>query len=159
MPQDKEEDAVKTDIYTTEQDLKEIEKAKTFEELLTVALRIADRLGYPVGMVCGPITSGGIGSQQENVAKIARAIQVLRQEAGEIIFNQLVFEEAMMRIKETPYYRDASHLLETFYRPIFERRKIQTFYFVTGWQSSFGASWEHAEAVRLGINIVYLPEI
>lgn len=147
------------DIYTTKQDLEEIGKAKTFEGLATVALKIIDRLGYPVAMVCGPITTGGTGSQQENVAKIARAIRALREETKEIVFNQLVFEDPMMRIKETPYYRDPSHLLETFYRPIFERGKIQTFYFVTGWQSSFGANWEHAEAVRLGISIVYLPEI
>ncbi|MBI2639904.1 MAG: hypothetical protein HYW90_03405 [Candidatus Sungbacteria bacterium] len=147
------------DIYTTELDLEETKKAETFEELLAVALRIINRLSYPIGMVCGPITSGGTGSQEENVAKLARAIRALREEQGEIIFNQLVFEAAMMRIKETPYYRDALHLLEAFYRPLFEHGKIKTFYFVTGWKSSFGTNWEHEEAVRLGIKIVYLPEI
>lgn len=146
------------DTHTTEVDLEDIRGGQTFEELLVVAKRVIERIPDPAFMVCGPITTGGTGSQMVNVAILASAIAALRAE-GKNVFNQLIFEEAMMRIKETPYYRDGLQLLEIFYRPLFEGGRFRKFYFVPRWQSSFGARWEHKEAERLGIEIVYIPEI
>ena len=146
------------DIHTTERDLEEIRQAETFEELLVVARRIIERVPNPACMVCGPITTGGMGSQRANVKILTTVIDDLRAE-GKNVFNQLIFEAAMMRIKETPYYKGALHLLETFYRPVFRSGRLKKLYFVPAWGSSFGASWEHEEARRLGIEIVYIPEI
>ncbi len=140
--------------YVTQQNLEEIDEASTFEELNDIAFRVLRRMPQPVGMVCGPITTGG-GTVEENLAALAKGIDE-RIQKGKDIFIQLFFEAAMHRIKETSYYRDGNHLLETFYLPLFEAGLIKTLYFLPTWQSSEGASWEHAQALRLGMKIIYL---
>jgi len=48
------------------------------------------------------------------------------------------------------------NILTDFYLPIFEGGYIQDLYFIQGWQSSHGATWEHNQAERLGIKIIYI---
>ena len=140
--------------YVTQQDFEEIGEASTFEWLRDIAFRILGRMRQPVGMVCGPIATGG-GTVEENLAALAKGIDE-RIRDGKNIFIQLFFEAAMHRIMSTPYYRDGNHLLETFYQPLFEAYLIKTLYFLPSWQDSAGATWEHEQALRLNIEIVYL---
>ena len=140
--------------YITLQDFVEIEAAETFEELRDIAFRILRLMPQPVGMVCGPITSGG-GTPEENLAALAKGVDE-QIRGGKNIFSQLFFETAMYWIISTPYYRDGNHLLETFYQPLFEAGLIKTLYFLPTWQSSDGAMWEHEQAIRLGMEVVYL---
>lgn len=147
------EDAL--DRFVTDEDRKEVEKAVTFEELRAVAARILQRMPQPVGMVCGPITTGGTGSVQKNLTILRRAIQALEKE-GQHIFDQTFFETPMFRIKETPYCRGDLHLLETFYLPLFEAGLIKALHFLPAWSSSDGATWEHGAGFRLGLEIKYL---
>lgn len=139
----------------TAEDAAALESAVSFEELRDVALRVIARMPQPVSGVCGPITTGGAGSMEKNLERFEEAIRRL-QESGQRVFNQLPFEAPMQRIKSYPYYKSGNHLLETFYLPIFESGLIRQLYFLPGWESSFGATWEHGQAVRLGIKIVYL---
>jgi len=138
------------------EDSRAIESAHTFEDLLEVALKIIDRLPQPLGMVCGPITTGGLGCSEKNLEVLEKTIENLRKQ-GLTIFSQLPFEMPMFRIKKTTYYKGGSHLLETFYLPIFESGKVKRFYFIKGWESSGGATWENKQAKRIGIAIIYLP--
>ncbi|MFY9461760.1 MAG: DUF4406 domain-containing protein [Candidatus Sungiibacteriota bacterium] len=140
--------------YVTQQDLEEIDEASTFEALRRTAFRILRRMPQPVGMVCGPITTGGV-TVEENLAALAKGIDE-RIRGGKNIFIQLFFEAAMHRIKNTPYYRDGNHLLETFYQPLFKAGLIKTLYFLPNWRSSDGATWEHEQALRLNMEIAYL---
>lgn len=144
------------EAYWTHGDQKDVEKAQTFEELLIVALRIIKRIPYPISMVCGPISTGGCGSIEENLTVFNKAIEALR-EKNITVFSQMPFEEPMLRIiKETPYYKNGEQLLNIFYLPLFESGYVKTLYFIPDWASSFGASWEHEQAKRLGIAVVYL---
>jgi hypothetical protein len=47
-------------------------------------------------------------------------------------------------------------ILEEFYLPLYQSGRIKKFFFVSGWESSFGATWEHDRAKELGIEIHYL---
>lgn len=59
--------------YWTKDDVLKVENATTFERLRDVALKILKGMPRPVGMVSGPITSGGEGS----VKKILLRLQEL----------------------------------------------------------------------------------
>jgi len=141
--------------YVTNEDLVGIDCAVTFEELREIACTILSRMPWPVGIVCGPLTSGGFGSFELNRREMQRAIRKLNDE-DKGVFNQLIFEDAMHRImKNKSYYKGGNHLLETFYLPILERY-IRKMYFLQGWKGSQGATWEHQTGLRLGIEIIYL---
>ncbi|MDO8516430.1 MAG: hypothetical protein Q7S28_04210 [bacterium] len=135
-----------------------LRRAETFEELRDIAFGSIRRMDMPfgVGMVCGPISTGGLNSIKANLAKFKATIDNLSV-AGIPLFSQLPYETAMHRIMQTPYYRkEERHLLDAFYLPIFESRLVRTHYFMPDWATSIGATWEHDQAVRLGIHRVYL---
>jgi len=142
-------------IYWTPFNIFDLNQAKTFEALFSVAHSILLRMPQPVSMVCGPISSGGRGSKEENLKVFKRTIKELSDE-GIMIFSQMPFEEPIWRIQKTDYYKGNYHTLEAFYLPIFESGLVKRFYFIPGWRLSFGASWEHKQAKKLGIEIVFL---
>ncbi len=130
--------------------------AGTFVEMRTVALEILPRHAQPLGMLCGPISSGGEGTIDLNLAIFNRAIPLLRAE-GRILFNQIPFEPQMHRIigADNGYYLGPEQLLEEFYLPIFESGFLRFLIFLPTWPTSVGATWEHSQAERLGIPKVY----
>ncbi len=129
-----------------------LENATSFDELKDVALSVLKRMEGPIFQVCGPMTTGGLGSLELNLEVFRKTIDTLKSQ-GKHVFDQLPFEDHMMRIKES----GKSNLLEAFYLPIFESGMIKKLYFIYGWWNSRGSLWEHAEAKRLGIPRRYLP--
>lgn len=137
-------------------DISDMEKAKRFEDLVPIAMKVIVRIGPPLEMVCGPISSGGTKSVQKNLEILKSHIELLEYR-GIKIFNQWPFEETFWRIlKDKTYFKGGSHLLDAFYLPIFKSGDITTLNFIPNWKSSFGARWEHEQALRLGIEIIYL---
>ena len=141
--------------YFTEKDLHGLTLAGNFRDLSKIALEIIKRMPQPVVQVCGPMTTGGKGTLEENLAVFGETIKTLT-ERGEYVFNQMPFESPMQRMKTEDWYKGGSQILDGFYLPIFESGFIKTLYFIEGWEESVGASWEHEQALRLGIGIVYL---
>jgi len=141
--------------YWTPFNIFDLTQAKTFEDLLSTAQSVLLRMPQPVSMVCGPITSGGRGSREENIKVFKKTIEELSNK-NITIFSQMPFEGPMWRIQKTDYYKGNYHILEAFYLPIFESGLVKRFYFIPGWRLSFGAAWEHRQAKRLGIEIAYL---
>ncbi len=142
--------------YWREEDYEQVENATTYNELRDVAFRVLARAPKPCAEVCGPITTGGLGSIEKNLKRFNEEIRKL-QKTGVEVFDQMPFEESMQRIKklhETKGY--LTNLLYEFYLPIFESGLIRTLYFLPDWKTSSGARWEHEQALRLGIEIVYL---
>lgn len=138
----------------TDDDISTIENAKTFEELRQIALSIVGRLGPPVGFVCGPISAaGGTKSVERNMKIFTSHIELLENKKLKI-FSQLPFEKSLWRILAAG--ENENVLLETLYLPLFNSGMLNVFYFIPGWESSFGAKWEHEQALRLGIEIIYL---
>ncbi|MHB9020041.1 MAG: hypothetical protein ACYC3G_04230 [Minisyncoccota bacterium] len=142
-------------IYWTPFDIFDLMESDTFEALFNVAHSVLLRMPQPVSMVCGPISSGGKGSREKNLIVFKKTIKEL-SDKNITIFSQMPFEEPMWRIQKTSYYKGGCHTLEGFYLPIFESGLVKRFYFIRGWESSLGATWEHTQAKRLGIEIVYL---
>lgn len=148
--------------YWHERDRKEVARARTYAELVPIALRVLSRMPQPVGELCGPISTGGAGSIEANLARFDTAIQRLREE-GIAVFDLMPFEASLHAIraerKKMEAFSGYDHaLLEEFYLPVFESGFVHRFYMLPDWQSSTGASWEHEQALRLGIAVVYLAD-
>ncbi len=141
--------------YWTPFDIFDLRNAETFEALFGIAQSVLFRMPQPIAMVCGPITSGGLGSKEENLKVFKKTIKDL-SDKGIIVFSQMPFEEPIWKIQKTPYYKGGCHTLEGFYLPVFESGLVKNLYFMHGWESSLGATWEHIQAKRLGIGIIYL---
>lgn len=144
--------------YWLPEDLESLGKAQSFSELSKVAMGILKRMPQPVGQVCGPISTGGTGKIEENLKIFDGTISRLIAE-GQTIFDQMPFEEHFFRIINEEWgTRHNNQLLDDFYLPILASGLVKTLYFIPGWESSHGAAWEHDQAQRLGIEIVYLSK-
>lgn len=141
--------------YWTKEDTANLEQAQTFSALFTIALDVLKKMPQPVGQVCGPISTGGTGSVEENLVILSKTIKAL-QSQGKIIFDQVPFQVAMHRIKRSIAAQSNAQLLNGFYLPLFESGLMKTLYFLPNWQTSQGSIWEHEQAKRLGLEIVYL---
>ena len=142
--------------YWTPEDFANLEKAETYKDLHTIAEVIISHMPKPFGQVCGPIATGGLGSIEANLHAFNETIKKLQSEGVEV-FDQIPFEEPMQKIKNHLKPGEyAEGILTDFYQPLFESGNIDAFYFMPNWQTSRGANWEHREAERLGIKIVYL---
>lgn len=144
----------KTRQYWKEEDIKDVGSAKNFKDLYVVAHRIFNHMPDSIGQVCGPIATGGLGSVEANLKKFDETIKKLQSE-GKIIFDQIPFEWPMQDLKKT-VLEGRDSILNDFYLPIFESGKVKTLYFIKGWESSYGATWEHEQAQKIGIDIIYL---
>jgi len=145
-----------TKQYYKEEDWLDIEKAETIKDLYLVAERVISRLPEPRVQVCGPISTGGKGSIDANLETFNEKIKEL-QKNGLNVFDQMPFEEQIGKlvhsIEEKGEY--AETILLDFYLPIFEGNYINELHFLPDWSSSYGANWEHEQAKRLGIKIIY----
>ncbi len=140
-----------------------MKRAETFKELAKVAIRIARRMSSPVGQVCGPITTGGVGTVKGNIRIFKRTIFGL-QKSGKSIADQLPFEKPLWKIMRDfprqwgrPNKKDLQ-LLEEFYGTLFRSGALKILYFMPGWEFSFGACWEYALGNKLGLEIVMLEK-
>lgn len=133
-----------------------LDKASSHKDLFKIAEKILKCMPSPIGQVCGPISTGGAGSIEENLKRFEVAIARL-QNTGLNIFDQMPFEKPMHRIisQKIDGKYDKS-ILDDFYLPIFESGMVKKLYFLPDWESSTGAKWEHEQAKRLGIEIEYL---
>lgn len=131
-----------------------IKSANDHYELRVVAESIIALMDDPIGMVCGPISTGGLGTIEANEQQFIAAINRLVV-LGHNIFDQMVFEPRMKDlIVETEEYD--WRILEHFYEPLFLSGRIRQKFFIPGWQSSTGATWEREQAKKLGITIIDL---
>jgi hypothetical protein len=133
-----------------------LDKAQKYNDLFDIAINFLPRMPQPLVQFCGPISTGGRGSIESNLAELDKAILFFAAK-GIYIFDQIPFEEPMQRIKSS--YESYNHdLLDQFYLPIFESGYIKKFVFLPDWESSVGAKWENEWAKTNGLKIEYLPD-
>ena len=142
--------------------LKRIENASSYKNLLAVAVHVLCAMRNehplkPIAIICGPISTGGKGSRETNLKIFNRAIDKIVSD-GLLVFSQMPFEDDMERIFKSNPELQGLRLLEEFYLPIFELSFIKLMCFLPGWRSSVGATWEHEQAKKLKIPIIYLYE-
>jgi hypothetical protein len=140
-------------------------KVRTFKDLAELAISILARIPGHVEMVSGPISTGGVGSIDGNRKVFERAIEILVNESKVNIFSQMPFEDKMVEFykawhAEHPEEKYCTPILDEFYEPIFSSGKVAVLHFINGWESSFGAKWEHDSCSRWNIMRKYLsPEL
>lgn len=133
--------------------------ANSFYELSNLALNQLRDLGK-VSIVCGPITTGGRGSAEENVKAMKAVIKHL-VERGFVVFDQFPFEGTLWTLKDE-WVKNGGvgycmPILEEFYKPLYASGFIIEAHFLPGWESSFGARWERDLLTDLKIQIVDFP--
>lgn len=128
----------------------QLRQAKTFAEMTPIALDILSQMPPEAVQGCGPITTGGFHCKEKNVFAITSVISHL-QDRGYHVFNQMFFEEHVIRIWKATVDGYPDKLLEDFYCTIFETGMITQMIFLPSWRSSKGSKWEMRQAVRLNI--------
>ena len=140
----------------------QLELVQSYWELAEIATvqiiprMLAKRANHPLGQVCGPITTGGLGDRWLNLHRFHSTITALRRD-GHHIFTQMPFEPALVRLAEA----DKKHgrvcqILEGFYLPLFRSGLIRQVFFMPDWATSAGASWERKLVAELGLEIIDL---
>ncbi len=139
-------------------------EANSFTELVPIALTELSKFVTGAEMVCGPITTGGRGSIEANIEVFNATIAALQSE-DKPIFNQVPYEEQILRLRmlwETVSPENVGKycmpLLEDFYLPLFKSGHFRHGWFIPGWQSSYGATWERRQLSELGIVVTDLTE-
>jgi hypothetical protein len=139
-----------------------LNSAQTFEELADIGINILKQMslsGKPIVEICGPVSTGGLGSIEKNLKQLEEAINIAKKK-GLQVFNQTPFEGAMSRLS-VKYPKVNGYpvaILEIFYRKLFESSFISKFLFLPDWQSSKGATWERNIAPTLGIKVEEYPK-
>ncbi len=147
--------------YWTGWDLERLRQAKNILDLRRIAFSVINRMPQPVVQVCGPISTGGLGSIPENLAVFRRYIEAMQKE-GRNVFDQMPFEPTMQRIRATRQDRVIERsILYDFYLPLFESGAVSELVFMPNWKESIGACWEFAQgtALKLKISLLTHPVI
>lgn len=139
----------------TESHFTRIKQASNYIELRLVAEEIIALLPDPLGMVCGPISTGGLGNIEANEVRFIEVIVNL-QKAGLHIFDQMVFEPRMKDFVTLDHTGYDHRILHDFYKPIFASGRIRYKFFIPGWETSTGACWEREQAPVHNIQVVDL---
>lgn len=130
--------------------------ATSFSDLSNLALVELQSIGRAV-IVCGPITTGGRGSAEENIRAMKAAITHLKDQ-GHMVFDQFPYESTLWTLKDQ--WEMAGNqgycmpILTDFYLPLYQSGLIHRAYFLPGWNSSYGAKWERKELTTLSVEIV-----
>jgi hypothetical protein len=93
------------------------------------------------------------------MARFRQAIETA-SEHGLVVFNQLPFQDAIIRISSFDENSVDSYdmaILEVFYKRVFESGYVKKTLFLPDWQSSKGARWERELVSKLGIPIEEYP--
>lgn len=110
----------------------------------------------PVAMVCGPISTGGLGSPEKNLEVLDGAVQNLKAR-GIKVFEQHPLEKHIRRLCDAKmfeaYKKGDMQLLEEIYLPLFKSGYIHELHFVPLWRTSIGTTWEYEQAEKLEIKI------
>jgi hypothetical protein len=144
----------------TLEETQELESVQTFDELAELAISTLARMkceGLDIVQICGPMSTGGCGNFQKNMARFVRSIEIAHRH-GINVFNQVLFQEAVIRIcswtEGEPYPMD---LLEVFYAKVLQSGYITKGLFLPDWESSVGARWEREFLCKLSISVEDYP--
>ena len=150
--------------HFTAQDKADIASAGDFHELADIAITVLERMRkntpHLIVEVCGPMTTGGFGDVEKNMKFFEHSIVILEQK-GMIVFNQIMFQEAMVKICSSPDEVRSGYcknILDIFYRRVFESGYVDQMWFLPTWRTSGGARWERKMAENLQIPIREFPE-
>ncbi len=149
------------DEHWTEAHIESLRAARTLEEAGHVGVTILERMrvtGREIIQICGPMTTGGLGTLPKNMERFALAIERARGQ-GLLVFDQIPFQQAIIRV--TDHHDGGAYctdILEVFYRRILGCGHVSRALFLPGWESSRGARWEWEFVRSCGIPAELYPE-
>lgn len=156
-----------TDIhyrYWTPQHIAALGKPVRQHEILPhlrgIALEVIRRMPPRIHFVCGPISTGGVGSVSGNMAVFKGVIEHLSRTEHLNLFSQMPFEEGLFAYHRQ-WQRDRpgtypEPILTEFYDELFATGRFERFHFIHGYRSSHGARWEHEQCRPRRIGKRYL---
>lgn len=132
--------------HWTSEELASLDRVSNFHQLADVAIGVLSRMRSctkePIVQICGPMTTGGLGRLDWNMAFFEHALKVALKR-GLVVFNQIPCQRAIGRIvKLYPVRAYCQEILDIFYRKVFESGHVGRTLFLPAWRSSHGASWE-----------------
>lgn len=86
--------------HWTEIETEALSRIGSFEEMVPVGIAILKRmqkLGRPIVQICGPMSTGGRGSLQANMAYF-RGAQRVAIRNGWTVFDQTPYQDSMIRL-------------------------------------------------------------
>lgn len=149
-------------FHLTAEEREALEAASSYEEAAMVAIDHLRRLCIeygPLVQICGPISTGGLGSRERNLKRLSRYVDACHKMQEFPIFNQLHFEGIVKRF--SPEHGPQSYdprILPNFYEPVLRQGFITRLYFLPDWKTSEGAKYERWLGERFKIEIQEYPE-
>lgn len=126
-------------------------------DLAQLALQDLRAAPGPVIQFCGPISTGGFSTTDENLEYLSSVIEAAKK-TGMHVFDQIEYERRLDEILGEKNGYDYP-ILDFFYKPILESRLIQGMVFLPLWEGSTGSCWEHDLARTLKIPIFYMENL
>lgn len=130
---------------------------KELKKLSIEALQEIKKMRRPLIQFCGPISTGGFGSAEENISVLKEVIHETKK-SGVSVFDQMKYERLFDKILKDHKGYDFP-LLENFYGPIICSGLVDAFFFIPLWETSQGSRWEFDLATRKGIKTVILDNL
>jgi len=145
----------------TEEEIELLDNIATFEDAAELAVNVLSRMnttGKEIVQICGPMSTGGLGNQKDNMIRFRLAID-RALDNGLMVFDQLPFQKTIIRLCEAKAEQvDYDwEILEIFYKRIFESGYVHRALFLPGWDKSTGASWERNLVTKLGLVVEEYP--
>lgn len=122
-----------------------------FDKLVKQALDEIETMPVPAIQFCGPISTGGFGSVEDNLFALKQTIHETAN-TGISVFDQLKYETDFHAILKDFKGEYDFPILKYFYEPIFRSTKIKALFFLPLWDTSYGSIWERDLAQSLGIH-------
>jgi hypothetical protein len=148
------------DDHWTDEELKALDGLGCFPTARQYAIGIIARLRKEHGevvQICGPMTTGGLGSLERNMDRFGHAIAQARIN-GRRVFNQMPFQSVIIRI--TNHHDGGKYrydILTDFYEWLFRSGHLTHALFLPGWEDSVGARIERGYAKQYGVCIEECP--
>lgn len=144
--------------YWCNDDFVALEESQSFRAVGAVFYRVLLRMvrsgAGPIYQVCGPITTGGLGSTELNYALMRRAVAHLREE-GYTVLDQTPLRPHVERLYRRwremfPHAPYCYEILDEIYAPTIDSGYVEVYHFIPKWNESTGSVWEFRRVHRLG---------
>lgn len=138
-------------------------QADSLPALAMIALDELTKVGDNCALVCGPVSSGGMGNVDDNLGVFNATIASLRR-TDPMVFDTLPFEAGIIGLRnafeDNPANAGKSFLMplmSEFYQPLCSHPSLTHAYFIPGWEASFGSTLQRGMLIALKRRIIDLP--
>ncbi|MEK7185543.1 MAG: hypothetical protein AAB726_02905 [Patescibacteria group bacterium] len=145
--------------FWTPESVAQVRSATSFKEVADVALGILRVMPQPIFQVCGPMSTGGLGCREKNLAVFFECVEELRNR-GFSVFDQIPLQLGFDRLVEEWKKTNEGYcvpILTAVYWRIFRSGFVKTAFFLPDWRTSWGTKWERRVVVRCGLDVCEFP--